>query len=310
MKSSNEEGQKGLGIGETYQEETKYTPGRMGYALDWHNMPEPHKNYASPIATIALPEPLIGQVANVWEVFGRRRSTRAFSLVQNLPLDLLSSLLWSTQGITAVAGEWNFRAAPSAGALYPIETYILARAVEGLEQGIYHFRPHMFDLEFIKRGDFAKLLADAALGQDMITEAQATFIWTAIVARSTWKYRQRAYRYIYMDAGHIGQNLYLAGTAAGLGVCAVGAFFDDQVNDLIGIDGAEEQPCTSRAWGGQRRGGPDRAIESTDKDRTYSASTYDQKDRSDHVHLAHEETNDNHACDKNAEQDYENRVGL
>ena len=253
MKGSEEERQKGLGIGERYQEETKYTPGRMGYALDWQNMPEPHKNYASPIATIALPEPLIGQAANVWEVFGRRRSTRAFSPAQNLPLDLLSCLLWSTQGITATAGEWDFRAAPSAGALYPIETYLVARAVEGIEQGIYHFRPHAFDLEFIKRGEFASLLADAALGQDMIRQAQATFVWTAVVARSTWKYRQRAYRYIYMDAGHIGQNLYLAGTAAGLGVCAVGAFFDDQVNDLIGIDGTEETTVYLASVGWPRR---------------------------------------------------------
>jgi SagB-type dehydrogenase family enzyme len=152
----------------------------------------------------------------------------------------LSSLLWSTQGITAKEREWYFRVAPSAGALYPIETYILARAIEGLEPGIYHFRPHLFDLEFIKAGSFATVLAEAALGQEMIREAQTTFIWAAIVARSTWKYRQRAYRYIYIDAGHIAQNLYLAGTAAGLGVCAVGAFFDDQVNDLIEVDGVEE----------------------------------------------------------------------
>ena len=253
MKGSEEEGQKGLGIGERFQEETKYTAERVGYALDWQRMPEPYKNYTSPIATIVLPEPLIGQAADVWKVFGRRRSTRAFSPAQNLPLGTLSSLLWSTQGITAIEEEWYFRAAPSAGALYPIETYILARAVEGLEQGIYHFRPHMFDLEFIKSGDFATLLADAALGQDLIREAQATFIWTAVVARSKWKYRQRAYRYIYMDAGHIGQNLYLAGTAAGLGVCAVGAFFDDQVNDLIGIDGAEETTVYLASVGWPRR---------------------------------------------------------
>jgi SagB-type dehydrogenase family enzyme len=203
-------------------------------------MPKPYKDYASPIGTIALPEPLIGQAVTMSEVFGRRRSTRAFSPARSLSLRHLSSLLWSTQGVTAKEGEWYFRTAPSAGALYPIETYILARAVEGLEPGIYHFGPRMFDLEFIKSGNFARVLAEAALGQDMIREAQTTFIWTAIVARSTWKYRQRAYRYIYMDAGHIAQNLYLAGTAAGLGVCAVGAFFDDQVNDLIGVDGTEE----------------------------------------------------------------------
>jgi SagB-type dehydrogenase family enzyme len=241
MKDSGKDGRARRGIGEQLHEETKYTAGHMGgHALDWQRMPEPYKNYASPIATVALPEPLTGHAANVWKVFGERRSTRGFSPARNLPLNLLSALLWSTQGLTAEEGGWYFRAAPSAGGLYPIETYVLARAIEGLDQGIYHFRPHMFDLEFIKAGGFASELAEAALEQGMIAEAQATFIWTAIVARSTWKYRQRAYRYIYMDAGHIAQNLYLAGTAAGLGVCAVGAFFDDQVNGLIEVDGVEE----------------------------------------------------------------------
>jgi SagB-type dehydrogenase family enzyme len=251
----NREGEGTRGIGAQFHEETKYAPGRMGgYALDWAAMPAPHKNYASPIATVALPAPLIGEAADVWEVFGRRRSTRDFSPARNLPLGLLSALLWSTQGMTAKEGGWYFRAAPSAGGLYPIETYILARAVEGLDRGIYHFRPHVFDLEFIKAGSFATVLADAALGQEMIREAQATFIWTAIVVRSAWKYRQRAYRYIYMDAGHIAQNLYLAGTAAGLGVCAVGAFFDDRVNGLIEVDGVEEATVYLAAVGWPKTG--------------------------------------------------------
>jgi len=156
--------------------------------------------------------------------------------------------------MTAKEGGWYFRAAPSAGGLYPIETYILARAVEGLDRGIYHFRPHVFDLEFIKAGSYATVLAEAALGQEMIREAQATFIWTAIVARSAWKYRQRAYRYIYMEAGHIAQNLYLAGTAAGLGVWAVGAFFDDRVNGLIEVDGVEEATVYLAAVGWPKTG--------------------------------------------------------
>ena len=145
-----------------------------------------------------------------------------------------------------------FQGRPFRRGVYPIETYIMARAIEGLEQGIYHFRPRLFDLEFIKAGSFETVLAEAALGQDMIREAQTTFIWTAIVARGTWKYRQRAYRYIYMDAGHIGQNLYLAGTAAGLGICAVGAFFDDRVNDLIEVDGVEETTVYLAAVGWPR----------------------------------------------------------
>lgn len=228
-------------IGRRFQEETKYTPGSLGgYALDWERMPEPYKAYASPLARIPLPEPLVRENTPLWETFARRRSTRAYARALTLPLGVLASLLWATQGITAEGGGWQFRAAPSAGGLYPIETYVATRAVEGLEQGIYHFRPQAFDLELIKRGDYAFALSEAALGQGMIGDAQVTFVWTAIVERSTWKYRQRAYRYIYMDAGHIAQNLYLAGTAAGLGVCAVGAFFDDRVNGLIEVDGTEE----------------------------------------------------------------------
>ena len=159
---------------------------------------------------------------------------------RSLPLADLSVLLWAAQGITADSGDHEFRAAPSAGGLYPIETYALARAVEDLEAGIYHFRPHAFDLELIKPGDFSIAAAKAALGQGIVANAQVTFLWTAIVGRSKWKYGQRAYRYIYLDAGHIAQNLYLAGTAEGLGVCGIGALFDDQVNALIGVDGVEE----------------------------------------------------------------------
>jgi SagB-type dehydrogenase family enzyme len=83
-------------------------------------------------------------------------------------------------------------------------------------------------------------LQRAALYQDLVGHAQVTFIWSAIVERARWKYRQRAYRYIYLDAGHIAQNLYLAAEAFDMGVCAIGAFFDDDVNRLMGFDGTEE----------------------------------------------------------------------
>jgi len=228
-------------IGERFQEETKYTPDRIGgHYLDWEHMPERYKSYPEAAAKIKLPDVKFGEAGDLWEIILRRRSVRNYSPDSPLPLDVLSILLWATQGITADVGDYQFRSAPSAGGLYPIETYLLARAVEGLEQGIYHFGPRTFDLEFLRAGDFSQTLAQAALGQRMIADAQVTFIWTAIVARSKWKYRQRAYRYIYLDAGHIAQNLYLAGTAAGMGVCGIGAFFDDQVNAVIGVDGTEE----------------------------------------------------------------------
>ncbi len=241
MKESGKEQNKQPAIGEKFQEETKYTPEKLGgHYLDWEHMPERYKNYPESTLKIKLPEAAFSKDAHLRDIIQRRRSVRNYTPNLALPLETLSALLWATQGITADAGEYQFRSAPSAGGLYPIETYIMARAVDGLEQGIYHFRPYAFDLEFIKPGDFSRALAQAALGQGMIANAQATFIWTAIVERSKWKYRQRAYRYIYLDAGHIAQNLYLAGTAAGLGVCGIAAFFDDPSNALIGVDGTEE----------------------------------------------------------------------
>jgi len=229
------------GIGGRFQQETKYHPDAMeGHTLDWNRQPEPYKNYEAPLATIPLPEPDRTGDPNLWQLLARRRSRREYDVGRSLTPAKLSALLWATQGVTARYGEILFRTAPSAGGLYPVETYLFVRAVEGFEPGIYHFRPQAFDLEFLKKGDHARELADAALGQTLVMAASVTFIWTALVERSRWKYRQRAYRYIYLDAGHIGQNLYLAAGALGLGVCAIGAFYDDKANSIVGVDGIEE----------------------------------------------------------------------
>jgi SagB-type dehydrogenase family enzyme len=229
------------GIGERFQQETKYDPDEMGgHALDWRRQPEPYKNYEAPLAIISLPEPELTGDPHLWQLLHSRRSRREFDAGRTLTIEKLSAVLWATQGVTTRYGDVLFRTAPSAGGLYPIETYLLVRAVEGIEPGIYHFRPSTFDLEFLKRGDLARDVAEAALGQRMVMAAQVTFIWTAIVERSRWKYRERAYRYIYLDAGHIGENLYLAAGALGLGVCTIGAFFDDKANNIIGVDGIEE----------------------------------------------------------------------
>lgn len=228
-------------IGDIFQQETKYTPERLrGHSLDWSHRPPPFKNHESPILIIPLPEPEITDGPNLWTILNTRRSRRTYDVQRPISLETLSVLLWAIQGVTAIYGDTYFRTAPSAGGLYPVETYLNIRLVEGLESGIYHFRPQAFDLEFLKKGDYSRELAEAALGQGMVMNAQVTFIWTAIVERSKWKYRQRAYRYIYLDAGHIAQNLYLAGEAVRLGVCAIGALFDEEVNRLIGVDGINE----------------------------------------------------------------------
>ncbi len=243
------------GIGDRYQKETKYRPESIGgRGLDWEKKPAPFKSHEEALKIVPLPEPKIEEGCDLWQVLQNRRSRRAYDKDRPLSEGALALLLWATQGATAGGGEHLFRTAPSAGALYPVETYLFVRAVEELQTGIYHFRPERFDLEFLRKGDVAKELARAALGQNMVETAPVTFLWTALIERSKWKYEQRAYRYIYLDAGHIAENLYLAGEALGLGVCTIGAFFDEQVNALLGVDGIEEFICYMATVGHRRTG--------------------------------------------------------
>ncbi len=228
------------GIGEVYHQETKYRREAMPRGgLDWAHQPSPYKEFPYPLKQFQI-RPLDQQGGKpLWDVIAQRRSIREFSR-QPITFSELSQLIWATQGITSNEGEFGFRATPSAGALHPIETYIIVNRVEEISPGIYHYNVKEAELVLLKEGDFGSDLCHAGLGQEMLEEAACVFIWTAIVERSKWKYRERAYRYIYMDAGHIGQNLYLAATALNLGCCTVGAFFDEEVDHLIGVDGKRE----------------------------------------------------------------------
>jgi SagB-type dehydrogenase family enzyme len=228
------------GLGDLYHQGTQYHRGTLPQGgLDWDHQPSPYKEVSDPLKRISLSSPERTGGRGLWEVVSQRRSVRDFS---NRPMTFreLSQLIWATQGITWRTPGFDFRASPSAGALYPIETYIVANRVEELSPGIYHYSVKRTQLVFMKEGVFGPALRDAGLGQEMLAEAAAVFIWTAMVERSKWKYRERAYRYLYMDVGHIGQDLYLAATSLGLGCCTVGAFFDKEVNSLIGADGKEE----------------------------------------------------------------------
>ena len=112
--------------------------------------------------------------------------------------------------------------------------------MEGLEKGVYHYNIEEHVLEELNRGDFSAEAAHAALEQKACAEAPVVLVWTAVFERSKWKYAQRAYRYVYLDAGHIAENLALAATGSGLASCQIGAFFDDEVNQIIGVDGEDE----------------------------------------------------------------------
>ena len=151
-----------------------------------------------------------------------------------------SFLLWASTGVQRKEGGHEFRTAPSAGALYPVDTYVIAHRVEGAACGVYHYGVSGHLLEEVAPGDFRRDLARAALFQEFCSEAAAAFVWTAVFPRAKWKYRERAYRYVYLDAGHIAQNLALAAVGLGLGSCQVAAFFDDEMNDLLGVDGETE----------------------------------------------------------------------
>jgi SagB-type dehydrogenase family enzyme len=228
------------GIGDLYHQETKYRREAMPRGgLNWAHQPLPFKEFPYPLKNFPT-RPLDQKEGKpLWEVIAQRRSVREFSH-QPITFSELSQLIWATQGITSRAWGFEFRATPSAGALYPIETYIVVNRVEEISPGIYHYNMKEAKLSLLKEGDFGSDLCQAGLAQEMLEEAACVFIWTAIVERSKWKYRERAYRYIYMDVGHIGQNLYLAATALNLGCCTVGAFFDEEVDRLLGVDGKEE----------------------------------------------------------------------
>ena len=226
-------------IGDDFQTKTKYVrQGFIGGRLNWANKPEIYKNYPSS-RTIQLPSQAQETKAHFSEILHKRKSIRDFS-TKILSLNDLAFLLWASTGIQRVENDYEFRTAPSAGALFPTETYIAVNNVEELDPGIYHYNIQNHMLEELKTGSFGEELAHAAMNQKMCSNAAVVFIWTAIFQRSKWKYSQRAYRYVYLDTGHIAENLALAAVSVNLGSCEVGAFFDDEINSLVGVDGKEE----------------------------------------------------------------------
>lgn len=187
---------------------------------------------------VKLPDPVLKGEVSVEEALSRRRSVREY---RNDPLTLaeLGQLLWAAQGITLPSS--GFRTAPSAGATYPLELYVSVRrgGVVGLPAGIYHYDPLTHSLELVKEGDFSSDIYRASLNQEWVRRAAACIIITADFSRTTSRYGARGERYVYMEAGHVGQNIYLQATALGLGTVAVGAFHDDQLKSIVGC---EEDP--------------------------------------------------------------------
>jgi SagB-type dehydrogenase family enzyme len=228
-----------------------------GYDGDWRadsdasrDVPEPPA--AKPIPADAKRVPLIAPTKlslgsmSLREAIATRRSARDFSKAA-LSGEELSFLLWATQGVTAVerddAGNVSqqFRAAPSAGGRYPLETYVAVARVNGFAPGVYRYVPSTHELVIVREdaGISAKARA-ACYDQAFVGDAAVVFVWTAVPYRTEWKYAYLSHRMIAAEAGHVAENLYLAAASCGAGICAMMAYQQQQMDALIGAGGVDE----------------------------------------------------------------------
>lgn len=188
--------------------------------------------------SLTMPEITLAQAIN------QRKSLRKYS---NKPLSLqeLSFMLWATCWVkeyhSTIYNEFTRRNVPSAGSRHPMECYLLINKAESVQPGLYYYHPLEHTLIKINTSsEIAQEIYQACLEQSMVIEDAVTFIFTAVPYRASWRYQQRAYRYLYVDVGHIGQNVHLAAEAIQAGACMIGAFVDEAMNHCLGLDEKEE----------------------------------------------------------------------
>ncbi len=229
----------GSDVGVIYHQWSK--PGvidALGSVASWGQPVELYKAYPD-TSSIALPEPgLEGGLPAAWAI-ATRRSTRSYS-TQPMSLDELSRFMFLTSGVSSDAFGNARRTAPSSGALYPIEVYPIVHNVDGIEPGVYHYAYREHALELVRAEDMRNRVVEQGLGQEFLGQCGAVLFVTMILQRMRPKYQDRSYRYGLLEAGHVGENAYLAATEMGLGACGIGAFMDDAMNEMIGVDGVEE----------------------------------------------------------------------
>lgn len=206
----------------------------LGDLLDWGRRPDPYLRLGGQV----VPLPALGAAPGmtVAQALESRRSLRSYA-DRALTAQELAWVIHAATGITSAQGH---RSAPSAGALYPVETYVVVTRVDGIDRGVYHVDVRDQALEPVRSGSVAGDLMVAGLGQDFLRRAPVVLVLTGLFQRSRWKYGQRHYRYVCWEGGHVAQNVYLAAESIGLGACMVGSFLDGMVNDLIAVDGRRE----------------------------------------------------------------------
>lgn len=187
--------------------------------------------------TFPLPQPILDGETSVAEALFNRRSQRDFQDTE-LTQEQLAQLLWAAAGVTTEDGR---RTAPSAGALYPLDLYVVVTQVTGLEPGLYLYQPEQHALEKILAGDFRTALAEGSLDQQAIQRAPATLLYTVVYERLIERYRDRGIeRYAYIEVGHSAQNVLLQAQALGLGAVPIGAFTDHELTELLQLPSENE----------------------------------------------------------------------
>lgn len=185
--------------------------------------------------TIYLPPPSQKGKISLEEAISGRRSIREFTS-ESVSQSQLSQILWAAQGITD--RQWKHRTTPSAGATYPLEIFVVCGrdGIEGMDEGIYHYIIADHCLTLLHKGDVRADLAGAALNQEFICEAPLDIVLCALYQRTTFSYGSRGEKYVQIEVGHAGQNIYLQATALGLATVAIGAFNDEQVREVLQLD--------------------------------------------------------------------------
>jgi SagB-type dehydrogenase family enzyme len=231
------------GIGQEFMEKSK--PQYLMESLQKLGVEQPplENSYDSSVSLIPLPaeDTIPAYPIDLRKAIEQRRTLRRYEK-ESLTIDELTFLLWTTQGVKSVTKRpVTFRTVPSAGARHAFETHVLVNSVKGLESGLYRYiaLEHAL-LPLDADADIAQQISDACQYQKQITESAVTFIWVAEMTRMYWRYGERGYRYIHLDAGHVCQNLYLSAEAINCGVCAIAAFDDDQLNGVLKLDGNEQ----------------------------------------------------------------------
>ncbi|OLS29653.1 MAG: hypothetical protein HeimAB125_21780 [Candidatus Heimdallarchaeota archaeon AB_125] len=242
-------------IGKEFMKKTEYK--FVSESDQRQQLPQPplEMEYAHKMRSIDLPKPDEIKVKDLSlrKAIEDRKSVRKYSK-EPLTLMELSWLLWATQGVKEVMGDnyATLRNVPSAGARHAFETFLLVNNVKDLEPGIYRYIALEHKLvEYIIEEGIDDKVAEAAYGQTMVKSDAVTFIWVADIYRMFWRYVERGYRYIHLDAGHVCQNLYLAAENINSGVCAIAAFHDELFNDLLRLDKDEQFVVYLAAVGGK-----------------------------------------------------------